>query len=716
MFDVMSKTSILVKKIICWSLIAVLLPIICVALFWAPQYEYSGEHVSDGFTLEASIDGSDIDEAYNCKTDGQGSVFEPVEGAYIQINDLDISGSIFIINFAEPFEERTDFELFFDYGDGFDEGYLLNYHLESGEDQIYATIDSRAIKAIRLRIYRDYKIDSIDIYTTGAHIEKTYQPEAHRGIYYGLGLALALLILLIVLEIRFRLIDRLARSIPQITAIGCLKILAVIAAAAAGYFAYEMIWLGRGFDPSVQIEIFTMCITATAGFILVNIRTAAKKPELLLLFGLLAAGVAITALLPFYQAGWDIFYHFKGAIQTSSFLGAKITAADSAIIGSIYESSLFPNYEIPRDLVPKTIAELNELYDCYMDTAAFSFSISRFASGIALAVVRMLGFSFYWVYTLGKVPNFIIYAIVCYLGMKRLHSGKILYATIALFPTSIFIACNYSYDFWLTGFAMMGMAYFVGIAQEKDQKADLRDLIIMITCFMLACIPKSIYLALMLIPFFVNPKKLDNKKLYYGLCVAAIAVIVVILGVNMVINLTDRDIVSTSTGTNIVPMEQLMGVFADLPGYIVMLVRFMIGYLSPDKMERYISNMNNIGIGEFTVVFQVFIVLATLFDKGECDRRAHPVWTRLAMLILFLGTIALCASTMYLVYTDVGADEIMGCQNRYIIPVLYPGLAILTGGGIAIKKGKPALDLISMTILIATVFATIGTLMIPYYE
>lgn len=40
-------------------------------------------------------------------------------------------------------------------------------------------------------------------------------------------------------------------------------------------------------------------------------------------------------------------------------------------------------------------------------------------------------------------------------------------AVVAMFPTSLFIASNYSYDTWVIGFVMIGMAYFVGNCQEE---------------------------------------------------------------------------------------------------------------------------------------------------------------------------------------------------------------------------------------------------------
>lgn len=115
------------------------------------------------------------------------------------------------------------------------------------------------------------------------------------------------------------------------------------------------------------------------------------------------------------------------------------------------------------------------------------------------------------IYKFGQIPIVLVYSLCCYFAMKRLHSGKMILAVVAMFPTSLFIASNYSYDTWVIGFVMIGMAYFVGNCQEEGV-VSTKDTVIMVIAFAIAIIPKQIYLAFLIIPFLMKRNKIENKK------------------------------------------------------------------------------------------------------------------------------------------------------------------------------------------------------------
>ena len=52
---------------------------------------------------------------------------------------------------------------------------------------------------------------------------------------------------------------------------------------------------------------------------------------------------------------------------------------------------------------------------------------------------------------------------------------------------------------------------------------------------------------------------------------------------------------------------------------------------------------------------------------------------------IFLGEIALMASALYLTFSPVGSEYMAGCQPRYMLPLIYPLCAIITGRGINLR-------------------------------
>ena len=54
-------------------------------------------------------------------------------------------------------------------------------------------------------------------------------------------------------------------------------------------------------------------------------------------------------------------------------------------------------------------------------------------------------------------------------------------------------------------------------------------------------------------------------------------------------------------------------------------------------------------------------------------------------IVMFAGTAALVATSLYIAYTQVGELSIAGCQPRYLIPIIYPLASVIGFNGIRLK-------------------------------
>ena len=86
-----------------------------------------------------------------------------------------------------------------------------------------------------------------------------------------------------------------------------------------------------------------------------------------------------------------------------------------------------------------------------------------------MSLSRFAGLSYYEIVTISKLGSALVFCFVCYLAMRRLKSGKMILAVVAMFPTSLYLASSFSYDYWVNCFTILGMAYFVANLQEKDE-------------------------------------------------------------------------------------------------------------------------------------------------------------------------------------------------------------------------------------------------------
>ena len=65
-----------------------------------------------------------------------------------------------------------------------------------------------------------------------------------------------------------------------------------------------------------------------------------------------------------------------------------------------------------------------------------------------------------------------------------------------------------------------------------------------------------------------------------------------------------------------------------------------------------------------------------------------PVWMKSLAVLLYVGMAALIATALFINFTPVGSQTILGCQSRYIIPLLAPLLLLVTGQRKNIIKEK----------------------------
>ena len=125
------------------------------------------------------------------------------------------------------------------------------------------------------------------------------------------------------------------------------------------------------------------------------------------------------------------------------------------------------------------IEYLNMLEDnkYYIDATGGSIgigSVSYMPSAVFMMLARGIGLKFSFVYIFGKFANTLLLAVLVYCSMKKLKDGKIVVLLVALIPTNMYLAANYSYDTWLTGWAMLGLSTFFGELQQKEKKIDLK--------------------------------------------------------------------------------------------------------------------------------------------------------------------------------------------------------------------------------------------------
>jgi uncharacterized membrane protein len=661
------------QRIVGWGVLWLLMAFLCVSLLWTPK-QWARDLVEEENVIW-SFTPSDVVFTNACVVDENGNVTITEEDSQMVLDRKELSGAAVVIQFANPIPCDIIGQMYLDYGDGFSEyGTVYGSALAGSKTLCFTLQTTEPFMQIRIDIDQNYTFENIVVCRDTP--AKIYYGRVHGKRYFALGLVTATLLtgVLWLLDRKFYLFEKLfgwmgTKKKAFIRLLLCIAVLCLLSSLIALIVCHgQMNWALAAFVGTSIGAVLCMFF----GF-----ADMEQKPEKTFAGLLFLCGLAMILVSPFGHTSWDEDTHYRWALADSAIGSVGVTEADFSVISNdpaFYEKTGTYSGNLAK------IAAYNEQYQGNVEARSENFHLSHVLYGIAIALLRMGGCSFYWVYTLGKLPALILYTILCYFGMKRLKSGKMILAVIAMFPTTIFLAANYSYDYWVTGFSILGMAYFVGMCQEKEQYAGVKDTLVMCASFALACYPKEIYIAFLLIPFFMKGHKLLNKKKYYIICVTAFVILMAFLISRVLLETGGAG--DARGGEGVDPAGQIAYILSNFGDFVGMLLRFLKDYLSVGKMTLYMSNFAYLGIagGSGVIILLLFFVAAT--DKGECDVAAYSVWVRIYTVLMYVGTAALIAVSMYIAYTPVGTDGVAGAQPRYLIPLIYPLAAVIFGKGV----------------------------------
>ena len=74
------------------------------------------------------------------------------------------------------------------------------------------------------------------------------------------------------------------------------------------------------------------------------------------------------------------------------------------------------------------------------------------------------------------------------------------------------------------------------------------------------------------------------------------------------------------------------------------------------------------------------MLLAAVTDSQEEYYQGKQIAVRAAGMAILFFQILLIAAVFYIVFTKVGAETVSGCQQRYMLPLLFPFFMLLGSG------------------------------------
>lgn len=437
-------------------------------------------------------------------------------------------------------------------------------------------------------------------------------------------------------------------------------------------------------------------------------RTLMESPERLFLFLALPTGLLMCAFMPtIVSVSWDGYVHYKVANQIAQGETFVTTGADAINydMDGIYAVGLVPWGTSDNDWDPNWAGILTEqgmekASERFAELGDVTYKVSdgffgwgvttmgRIPNALGLWLGDLLGAPYLLRLFLGRLTNLLFWILLVWLAMTRLKSGKHIVCAIGLLPILFFEACNYSYDPWCVGFLLLGFASFVGELQRPEKPLTLGGALWILAPFTLGVLIKAAWIPGGLFLLFLPQKKFRTRG---ARVLWILACVVVALGVTWTFmgpflsrggsGYSDsRGEALTSATVNIDSAEQLAQMAENPLRFLWVLVVWFVGYLNPWPIfEQLFVNFcylpRPVLWPLWTVGEIALLALATSCDRTQADDGWPSRALRIAAIVGIVLAYCLPAISLYLGYTNVGADYILGMQMRYML--LYLPLVLL---------------------------------------
>lgn len=406
-----------------------------------------------------------------------------------------------------------------------------------------------------------------------------------------------------------------------------------------------------------------------------------KKPEWSFLLIAIAAGSIMLVLMPLkHPVVWDDDVHFRNVYELS--YGRDVMWTDAALEYNRRNAPAANTIE-ERILSAEYMNEKHDYDEIAVTDPGKSYIAPQSRSYVPMAIFLLIGrflkTDFFTLQLLGRTGNLLFYIAVVFFAIRNMPAGKRLVSVLALMPTPLFMACNYSYDPFIISLSFLGFSFFMKEFARADKLLSIGNIIGMVLAFVLASFSKAVYIPIMLMLFLFGEKKFSSGKQMrlFRLCVLLIIIVVLL---SFVLPIAGSSVEGDSRGGDTSVSEQLTYITQHPIIYSRLLLRsiwFSLGeYIAGPISLFNFAYLGTVSGNAFYVGIALLIFLL-MTDRYNDDGTFFRPKQKLFVSVILFGIVCLIWTAIYMSFTPVGLNRIIGVQARYYIPIMLPLLYLL---------------------------------------
>jgi uncharacterized membrane protein len=308
----------------------------------------------------------------------------------------------------------------------------------------------------------------------------------------------------------------------------------------------------------------------------------------------------------------------------------------------------------------------------------------------------------------GRLASLLSYLILICLALRGMPFGKWILAVLALTPMALFQAATITPDAISNG---IGFLFIAGVLKlSQVQEIDWRESGRLVLLIFLLFLAKVNLTALILLPFLlIPPTRFPQKRIYVSLLgTTAILFLIEVAGWNLIATKFSDALLANNADAG-AQLRYLLDHPLIFPA-ILLKDPFINGW-------AYLQGWIN-GYGYFfwtppqivSVLFLLSLATVLLIDS---TREQLTRKDRIVFLLVFLAGYLATAVPLYLTFTTVGLNELLGVQGRYFVPLAL--LPVLVLGSILVPKQFVISSRWVIGFLTVTLAMNIGGIILAFY-
>ena len=413
------------------------------------------------------------------------------------------------------------------------------------------------------------------------------------------------------------------------------------------------------------------------------------KIEKVFLFTILCLGVLYNFLITPYMTP-DESYHIDMTYRHSNtLLGIESAGenkcykrADDAELTFTSEPSL-ENYKNIYDGLLGRVKD-SRLVEAEATSTTEAPMILYLPAVLGMTLARLLQLGTVSMYLLARWCSLLFFALMTYLGMKKLPFGKASLFLLAILPMNLQQCTSFSYDAVINGVIFLYICYCISLTWREDPVKPLDILVMGILSIVMIYGKSGVYLPVALLALLIPAKRFGGNGVR-NFCLLALCLLPVLAFLNkntVAVNYIATTTEATATVGSSTTAGYTLGYFLTQP---LELVRVLANTVA-DKSSFYLMSLvgQKMGWVEIEIsevipmLFLLLLILSALRVQGEPQyvKTGQKWWIGLVC--------AACAGIilagMLLTWTPRDHISIEGVQGRYFIPFMPAFLLVLRNG------------------------------------